>query len=204
MLNIFSNQLQISMFTSFNKFVAKRVNLTEQEIVAFNDVLVYKSFKKKEIILQPGMVCNFEAYVKKGLFRTYYINKNGHEIDLLFSTEDWWIGDLTSFSQQVETKLFIQALEDSEVLVINFQSKEKLFKKVPALERLFRLMVQKALETMMTRFVDTVSETAESRYLNFIKKYPSIPLRVPQHMIASYLGITPEFLSKLRTRLSKK
>lgn len=192
------------MFSKINEFVSKRVSLTKSEYDYFNDKLQYKTFKKKEIILEPGMVCNFEGYVLKGLFRMYCINESGNETDLLFASEDWWIGDLISFSQRIPSKLYIQALEDSEVLLISYVNKELLFNKIPALERLFRLMVQKAFETMMNRLLATVSETAESRYLHFIKRYPSIPLRVPQHMIASYLGITPEFLSKTRAKLSKK
>jgi CRP/FNR family cyclic AMP-dependent transcriptional regulator len=192
------------MYSKINEFVSKRVALTKSEYDYFNDKLQYKTFKKKEIILEPGVVCNFEGYVLKGLFRMYCINESGNETDLLFASEDWWIGDLISFSQRIPSKLYIQALEDSEVLLISYENKELLFNKIPALERLFRLMVQKAFETMMNRLLATISETAESRYLQFIKRYPSIPLRVPQHMIASYLGITPEFLSKTRAKLSKK
>ena len=192
------------MFSNINEFVAKRVVLTKSEYDYFNSKLQHKTFKKKEIILEPGMVCNFEGYVLKGLFRMYCINESGNETDLLFASEDWWIGDLISFSQRIPSKLYIQALEDSVVLLISYENKELLFNKIPALERLFRLMVQKAFETMMNRLLATISETAESRYLQFIKRYPSIPLRVPQHMIASYLGITPEFLSKTRAKLSKK
>ena len=134
----------------------------------------------------------------------YYIDENGSETDIFFASEDWWIGDLISFSQRSPSKLYIQALEDSEVLVINRENKERLFEKVPAFERLFRLMVQKAFESMMNRLLSTFSETAELRYLDFVKKYPSIPARVPQHLIASYLGITPEFLSKIRAKLVRK
>ena len=111
---------------------------------------------------------------------------------------------MVSFSQQKPSNLYIQALEDSEVLMVNYENKKVVFNEIPAFERLFRLMVQKAYETMMDRFISTISETSESRYLSFIQKYPSIPLRVPQHMIASYLGITPEFLSKIRSKLSKR
>lgn len=192
------------MFSDINKFISKRISLTEKEYAFFNTILVKQTFKKKQIILQPGMICDFEAYVTKGLFRTYFINESGNEKDLFFAPEDWWIGDLVSFSQQKPSNLYIQALEDSEVLMVNYENKKVVFNEIPAFERLFRLMVQKAYETMMDRFISTISETSESRYLSFIQKYPSIPLRVPQHMIASYLGITPEFLSKIRSKLSKR
>lgn len=192
------------MYSSINDYVRKRIHISDDELSYFNELLNLQCYKKKEFLLQPGEICRFEGYIIKGCVRTYYIHEQGLDVDLSFAIEDWWIGDIASFSQQTPSQLYIQALEDTQVLTIHFESKENLFKKIPAFERLFRLMIQKTHETMMHRFIAHISEPAETRYLHFLKKYPKIPARVPQHLIAAYLGISPEFLSKIKARMLKK
>ena len=193
-----------SMYKEVNNYVSKCIHLSKEELAYFNSLLQYKKVKKKSFILRAGEKCDFEAYVIKGCIRVYYVNENGFEVDLLFATEDWWISDLASFSQQKPATLFIETIEESELLFINYSSKENLFKKTPQFERLFRIMVQRAYETIMDRLISNISKPAPVRYQEFTKKYPNIPQRVPQHLIAAYLGISPEFLSKIRTRLSKQ
>jgi CRP/FNR family cyclic AMP-dependent transcriptional regulator len=192
------------MFKEINNYVSNCITISEKEFSYFNSLLKHKKVKKKSILLASGEVCDFEAYIIKGCARVFYIDENGIEVDLFFAIEDWWVSDLASFSQRKPAKLFIQTIEDSELLFIDYKSKEKLFAKIPAFEKLFRLMLQRTNETLLNRLISNLSKPAEERYKEFTKKYPTISQRVPQHLIAAYLGISPEFLSKIRKRLSKK
>ena len=192
------------MFESIDKNVNKSTTFSKEELEIFHSLLEQKSFPKKTFLLQEGEVCNFEAYVVKGCVRTYYIDENGLEVILQFAIEDWWIGDLASFHDQKPSRLFIETIEECELLVFNPQTKEELLFKVPKFERVFRLMIQRNLSATQNRLFRTIAQNAEQKYLDFIQKYPTIPQRVPQHYIASYLGISPEFLSKTRKKLAGK
>jgi len=188
------------MFQNINAYVLKSVNLSAGELEYFNSMLQYKVIPKKTMLLQAGNICNFEAYVIKGCIREYYIDSHGAELTLQFAVEDWWVSDISSFEDQKVSNMYIEALEDCELLMLSRQSKEQLLAQVPKLERMFRLMIQRHLSTVQSRLFKTVTHTAMEKYLEFIKRYPTIPQRVPQHYIASYLGMSPEFLSKLRSR----
>lgn len=192
------------MFTEIDAYVAKHITLDKKELDYFHSLLKYKKIKKKKFLLQAGEVCDFEAYIIKGCMRIYFIDENGFEVDLSFSVEDWWVSDINSFITQTPADLFIQTLEDCEILTISYKNKEKLYEKIPKFERLFRIMIQRGYNTAIKRLISTISKPAEERYLDFIKKYPTIPQRVPQHLIAAYLGISAEFLSKIRKKLSKR
>ena len=192
------------MYSEIDNYVAKCVTLTVKEQDLFHSCLKSRKLKKKGFLLQSGEVCDFEAYVVKGCLRVYFIDENGFEVDLFFAVEDWWVSDITSFNHGKPSDLFIQALEDSEVLTISSSDKEKLFESIPKFERMFRLMIQRGYENIIRRLISTMSKPAEDRYLDFIKRYPGIPQRVPQHLIAAYLGISPEFLSKIRKKLAKR
>lgn len=191
------------MFDQINRHAAKCTTFTTEELSLFDELLKSKSVPKKTFLLQEGEVCNFEAYVVKGCIRTYFINENGVEVILQFAIEDWWVSDIASFYEQTPSKLFIETLEDCELLTFNPETKEDLLARVPKFERVFRLMVQRNLAATQNRLINTISKTAQEKYLDFIERYPTIPQRVPQHYIAAYLGISPEFLSKVRTKLAK-
>ena len=188
------------MFERLNSYVSRSVDLTPVELGYFNTIFEYRAIPKKTMLLQAGDICNFEAYVNKGCIREYYIDSNGFEVTLQFAVEDWWVSDIASFQDQTISNMYIETLEDCELLVLSRQAKEKLLAQVPKLERMFRLMLQRHIGAIQNRLYKTISQTALEKYLEFIKRYPTIPQRVPQHYIASYLGISPEFLSKLRTR----
>ena len=188
------------MFQNINTYVLKCVNLSAGELEHFNSILEYKVIPKKTMLLKAGNICNFEAYVNKGCIREYYIDSNGAEVTLQFAVEDWWVSDITSFQDQTISHMYIETLEECELLVLSRQSKEQLLSEVPKLERMFRLMIQRHLSVVQRRLFKTITHTASEKYLEFINRYPTIPQRVPQHYIASYLGISPEFLSKLRSR----
>ncbi|WP_114937046.1 Crp/Fnr family transcriptional regulator [Mucilaginibacter endophyticus] len=192
------------MFQNINNYAARSVNLTTEETALFNEILEYRKVPKKTRLLQAGDICNFEAYVNKGCIREYVIDENGAEVTLQFAVEDWWVSDLASFQDQSLAHMNIETLEDCELLILTRDSKERLLTEVPKLERMFRLMLQRHLTVVQKRLFKTISTTAMEKYLEFINRYPNIPQRVPQHYIASYLGISPEFLSKLRTRSLKK
>ncbi|MBS1605891.1 MAG: Crp/Fnr family transcriptional regulator [Bacteroidetes bacterium] len=192
------------MYEAIDRFVAKYITLSPEEQAFFHSLLKHRRLKKKSFLLQEGEICDFEAFVLKGCIRSYYIDKEGVETILLFAVEDWWVSDLTSFSEQKPSNLFIETIEDSELLSIDYKSKSLLFQKIPAFERMFRLLVQRALGVLQQRFYASVSQTAEERYLQFMEKYPLVAQRVPQHQIARYIGVSPEFLSKVRSTMYKK
>jgi CRP/FNR family cyclic AMP-dependent transcriptional regulator len=192
------------MFESINNNVCKKSEFTPDEIEYFNTILQYKEVPKKTFLLQEGEICNFEAYILKGCIRKYYINENGFEVIVQFAVEDWWISDIASFHEKKPSKLFIETLEDCQLLMLTPETKEMLLQKVPKFERIFRLLIQRNLSAMQNRLIDTIAKSAQEKYLDFIKLYPTIPQRVAQHYIASYLGISAEFLSKVRTKLAKQ
>ena len=192
------------MFDRINNHVLKLITLTDEEIIKLDSLLEFKTYPKKTILLHEGEVCNFEAFINKGCIRSYYIDENGFEVTLQFAVEDWWVSDIASFHSHTASNIFIETLEDCELLLLSPQTKEELLTTVPRLERMFRLMVQKNLAVLQKRFLNTITTSAQEKYLDFLHRYPGIPQRVAQHYIASYLGISAEFLSKVRTRLSKK
>lgn len=192
------------MFDAINAHVSRTCPFTEEELHVFNSLLEVRKVKKKTFLLQQGEICTFEAYINKGCIRNYYIDENGFEVILQFAIEDWWVSDISSFHEQKPSNLFIETLEDCELLVLTVESKEELLTRVPKFERVFRLMVQRNLASLQNRLMNTISMNAEEKYLAFIHRYPTISQRVPQHHIASFLGISPEFLSKVRGRIAKK
>ncbi|WP_338870452.1 Crp/Fnr family transcriptional regulator [Spirosoma sp. SC4-14] len=192
------------MFDTLDAHITRSIQLTDSELAYFHSLLRPVSLKTKSFLLQAGEICTIESFVTKGCLRKYCLDEAGHEVILQFAIEDWWIADLQSFTTQTPSKLFIQALEDCSLLTIPYEAKEELFRKIPAMERVFRLMVQRSQAALQDRFVSILTQPAEERYLAFLKKYPQFPLRIPQHYIASYLGMTPEFLSKVRRRLAEK
>lgn len=192
------------MFEQIDKFADRCISLTPEERELFHSMLKFRRVRKRTYLLQEGEVCDFEAYIIKGCIRTYYLSDDGTETILSFAIEDWWVSDLYSFTEQTPSNMFIESLEDCELLVIDHKSKIALFEKIPKFETLFRLLVQRSLFALQKRFHSLVSQTAEQRYKAFIEKYPQIVQRVPQNQIARYLGVSPEFLSKVRNTLQKK
>ena len=192
------------MFQEIDQHIGRCAPISATELDIFHSKLKYKVFKKKSLLLQQGEICKFEAYIIKGCVKKYYLDQDGNEVILQFAVEDWWVSDIGSFYEQKPSNLFIETLEDTEVLLIDFESKQSLFEEIPHLERVFRIMLQRAYSVLESRFYSTVAHSAETRYLEFLKKYPSIPQRVPQQLIASYLGITPESLSRIKAHIFKK
>lgn len=191
------------MHESIQNYISRFVSLTPEELSVVENCMQLREFPRKTILLNAGDVCNFEAYVLKGCIREYFIDHKGQELTLEFAVEDWWVSDITSFENQTPSIMYIETLEDCELLVLSRASKDELLARAPKLERMFRLMIQRHLSVLQKRLFRTVSYTAMDKFEEFLRRYPSLPQRVPQHYIASYLGITPEFLSKLRKRQMK-
>lgn len=192
------------MFDSINEYVRRYGAFQPEELAYFNSILQYRQIPKKTLLLKEGEVCNFESYINKGCIRNYYIDEQGNEVTLQFAIEGWWVSDIASFHEHKPSLMFIETLEECEVLTLTPESKEQLLEHIPRFERMFRLVVQRNLSRLQERLYKTIATSATEKYLDFLERYPSIPQRVPQHYIASYLGFTPEFLSKIRTRLAKK
>lgn len=164
-----------------------------------------RHISKGEYVLRKGEVCRFEGFVVKGCFRVFTIDDQGNERILYFAAEDWWIMEIDSFINQSASELSVQAIEESTILYITYTAKEQLYDTLPKVERLFRIMSQTAVAAWQRRLIRNHSMDAEQRYHHFITAYPEIARRVTNRHIASYLGITPEFVSKIRKRrLSNK
>jgi CRP-like cAMP-binding protein len=189
------------MFEKINAYAKRCLPFEAKDLDYFNSLLQYKKQPRKTFLLQEGEVCQFEAYILKGCIRTYHIDQSGAEVTLQFAVEDWWVSDITSFQEQTPSHVYIETLEDCELLLLTPESKEKLLSGVPGFERMFRLMVQRNLAQLQERLFRTISTSAVEKYLDFLNRYPAIPQRVAQHYIASYLGFSPEFLSKVRKKL---
>jgi CRP-like cAMP-binding protein len=184
--------------------VAKHITLTEKEKKYFISLLHYRTLKRKDFLLQEGEICKYSTFVLDGALKGYTVDKEGNEHILSFALQDWWIADMYSYISQKPGTLNIEAVADSDIAMLSKEDQEKLYAKVPKFERFFRILIENSLVANQQRLIDNLSSTAEDRYIHFIKKYPLIPSCVPQHNIASYLGITPEFLSKIRARLAKR
>ncbi|XTB53572.1 Crp/Fnr family transcriptional regulator [Fusobacterium nucleatum] len=188
---------------TLQKHFAKYISGETEQIEALCALFSERTLKKKEYLLREGEICKFEAFITKGLLRTYHIDRNGNEQVLFFGTEDWWVTDFDSFMHQTPSQLYIQALEDSELLIITPEGKRYAFEHIPITERLFRLMTLRTHIALQRRMIDALSKTAEERYYDFLSQYPHIARQLTNIQIAAYLGVTHEFVSKIRKRISK-
>ncbi|AKH95355.1 Crp/Fnr family transcriptional regulator [Elizabethkingia anophelis] len=188
------------MIEALHLNISRNIASSEADIAKFCNLFTSKSIKKKEFLLREGEVCKFEAFVTKGLFKIYHIDIKGAEQILYFGMEDWWLTDIDSFTNQTSSRLFIEAIEDSEVLLISKTDKDFAYENYSWVEKLFRIMTQKTHTTLQRRMIDNLSKTADQRYLDFIEKYPSLNQRLTNLQIAAYLGISHEFLSKIRRK----
>jgi CRP-like cAMP-binding protein len=192
------------MKTLLKQNIGQHISLSEKETEAFCNLFEQKLIPKKSFLLREGEICKFEGFVVKGLFRVYHIDQDGFEQVLYFAIENWWITDIDSFTNEKPSQLFIEALEDCEVLLISRKNKDFAYKNIPAIEKLFRIITQKTHVALQRRMIDNLCKTADQRYIDFIEKYPQLYQRLTNLQIAAYLGITHEFLSKIRKKISLK
>jgi len=178
--------------------VCKLIQLTEAEQELFTSFLHPKKLRKKEMLLREGEVCKHSAFVLSGCLRGYNIDKNGTEHVLSFAPADWWMADMYSLISQKPGILNIEALEDTEMLLLSKIDQETLYTQLPKFERFFRILAEKSLVANQQRLVDRLSLTGEERYKIFCNRYPTLINHLPQKQIAAYIGVTPEFLSRAR------
>ena len=179
------------------------LQLDEKEIAFVEEVFKVRRVKKRQFILQEGEICKHNTYVLEGCFKMYMVDHNGKEHNLQFAIENWWIGDIGSFHSDTPTKLNIEALENSIVLQIKKEDQLKLFVDYPKFNRIFRVLAENAMVGLQRRVLQNISSTAEERYLEFLERHPQLFNRISNVQIASYLGVTPEFLSTIRKKLVK-
>ena len=191
-------------FRILKQNIGRHVAFTEAEFEAFRSRFRVRKVAKKEYLLKRGEVCRFEGFVTEGCFRLFSTDAEGADAVLHFAIRDWWVADIDSFANGTPAELSIQALEDSEVLIIDKADKERLYAEVPKVEQLFRIMTQKTLVALQRRMIRNHTLSAEERYLHFLSAYPDTARRLTNLHIASYLGITHEFVSKIRRKLAGK
>jgi len=189
------------VFQSFLKYLKSYVSLTETEEAFLISKITSRKYLKGQYIVQQGDICKNSNFIVSGCTKTFYVDDKGSEHIIMFAIENWWSSDIGSFITQNPADYNVQCIENTEVIQFSYAGQDKLFAEIPKLERLFRLLIEKALVSSQKRIVTGFSLSAKEQYLQFNKQYPTIEQRVPQYMIASYLGITKEFLSKIKSQL---
>jgi CRP-like cAMP-binding protein len=178
--------------------ISRYITFTEEETAFFVSLLRHKKMRKKQFLYQEGDICRYTTFVVEGCLRTYAIDKNGTERIFQFATEGCWIADIESLKNETPTLMNTDALEDSEILMISKQDMEMIYDKIPKYEHFSRMILENAYIAHQQRILQNICFTAAERYEHFLRKFPELSLRVPQNQIASYLGITPEFFSKMK------
>lgn len=187
-----------SLIEHFNKYIS--LNKEEQSLLESR--VTQKKIKRRQMIVQQGFVCKHYTFVVEGCFRMYGIDEKGYEHNIQFAAEGDWIADIGSFHSKKPSQLFIEALEPSEIIQIEQQDLYFLYINIPKLDRIFKVIIENKYVELQNRVLQNFSSTAQQRYLIFLEQYPTLAQRLPSTQIASYLGITPEFLSKIRKELS--
>lgn len=182
----------------------KRIDLTESEEQLILARLEHQTYKAKTILVKPGDDAHFTFFVLKGILRSYTVDQNGVEHILNFATPGWWLADMYSYLGKKPAIMNIDVVEDCEVLILNREDCEELYIQVPKLERFFRILTQNSLIAHQQRVLDKMALTAEERYEMFVQKFPEVVHCLPQKHIASYIGVTPEFFSKMKSKLLRK
>ena len=185
----------------FLEYIQKYVALTAEEESILLSKVVPRTYLKNQYIIQQGDVCKTVNFIISGCTKTFHMDPSGQEHIVMFSIEDWWTGDMGSFSTQEAADFNIQCLEKTELVQCTYLNMEELFEKIPKMERFFRKITERAYVASQKRIVRNFSLDAKERYKIFRATYPEIYQRVPQYMIASYLGITKEFFSKIKAQL---
>ena len=178
--------------------------LSDSEILELESKLIEKKVKRRQFILQEGDVCKHYTFVVNGCFKMYKVDNKGLEHNLQFSIENAWIADIGSFYSNKPSELYIEALEQSTILQIAKPDLLYLYSQYPKFDRNFRVLIENAFISLQKRVLQNISSTAEERYLDFLKNYPNLFNRISNVQIASYIGVTPEFLSKIRKSIATK
>lgn len=179
------------------------VSLTPAEEEMIREKITYRRYLKDQYLVQQGDVCKHINFIVKGCVKLFYASPDGLEHILMFAIEDWWASDMGSFITQTPADYNVQCIEKTELLQLNYADLEELYIKIPKLERCFRKITERSLVASQKRIIRNFSKTAKERYLFFKENFPAIEARIPQYMLASYLGITKEFLSRIKSQIAK-
>jgi CRP-like cAMP-binding protein len=191
-------------FTPVISYVERHIQLTEEEKRYLASLLRITRVKKKQYIVQPDFTCRYRSYIVSGAMRAYLVDKNGDDHTIAFAIEDWWISDYNSYIFQTPASMFVEAVEDTVLIQIDYNAEQLLMETHPKFERFFRIITQRAFAYLQRRIMANLTMTAEERYEEFSNKYPKLVNRFHQYAIASYLGFSTEFLSKIRNKRVKK
>lgn len=186
------------------EYIKRTIDLTDQEAETFAASFREVKIKKRQFIVQPNFIVQHRNYVVKGAFRAYVVDDHGQDSTIAFAIEDWWITDYNSYILQIPATMFVIALEDSIILEISYEKEQILKQSNHKFETFFRIRAERTAAFMQQRIISNLTQTAEERYDRFMEKYPQIAERVPQYVLASYLGMTTEFLSRIRNKKASK
>ncbi|GLU53695.1 Crp/Fnr family transcriptional regulator [Dyadobacter frigoris] len=192
------------MLSVFKKYLTEKATLSEEEWEIIASVCIVKKIRKQQFLLEQGEVWRYNAFVCEGCLRRYSIDDKGIEHIIQFSTENWWAGDRQSLMHETPSKYNVDAIENSVVILIRKADFEIICKKIPAFYELSNAILQRSFNASQERINAVISLTAEEKYLNFLTSFPGLANRVPRHMVASYLGITPETLSRIKKQVMGK
>jgi len=182
------------------KNISKHISLDQEEENYFQSLLIYREVPKKTLLLAEGHVCKQLSYVHSGTLRSYCLDKDGKESTIMFAIADWWVTDMYCYLNEKTAMMFIELIGDSCIFQLSRENFDKLFTSITKFERFFRILMQNAYTREQLRIIENLTLTAEERYDRFINRYPQLLKQVTQKQIASYLGITPEFLSTIRKK----
>ncbi len=188
------------MFTSLKQHIKKYISFNDEDFSNIFDFFQHIPLKKKENLLVEGKICHANYFVVQGCLRLFFINEKGVEQTIQFAIENWWLSDYTSFEKQQPATFYLQAVEKSNVLALTYNKQEEMLQQFPQMERYFRLMHQRANAAAQFRIKGLYNLSGEERYHQFYKRYPEFVQRVPQYLLASFLGFTPEYLSEIRSK----
>ena len=192
------------MFEVLHEYLSQRMPLTKEQFDFIQSLFIHLHLNKGELLQREGEVARYGAFVTKGCLRSYVVDDKGKEHIVQFAPETWWLTDLNSLVNGVPSLYFMDALEPSDILLLDVESHKKLIEQIPAFAAAFHAGQQKHTIAKDKRIIASLKATAEERYQNFLTTYPSIAQRVPQHMLASYIGVSPETLSRIRKRWAQK
>ncbi|MGE5796427.1 MAG: Crp/Fnr family transcriptional regulator [Ignavibacteria bacterium] len=192
------------MFDLLREHIEKRIHLTDKEFSECIKFFVLRKVRKRQFVLQEGEVCRHIGFVNSGCLKVYTIDGKGAEHIIQFAIKDWWVSDLNSYLTGLPSVYNIDAMHDSDILMLEKSARESMLEAVPKMERFFRLILEANYIATHKRINDSLSTSAEERYLKFVETYPMLFEQIPQNQIASYLGITPQSLSRIRKELTEK
>ena len=191
------------MFNFFLKYLQDKIQLSDQEIEMIRDVAIKKKLRRKQYLLQEGDIWKYNAFVCTGFLKTFSVDIEGKEHIMNFSPENYWTGDRESLINQTPTRFNIDAIEESQIILIEKKNFENLCENIPQLNDLVNAILQKSFIVSQNRIHANISLTANEKYQIFLEKFPNIVNRIPQHMIASYIGISPETLTRIRKNTTR-